>query len=126
MELCYSILTMTVGVYSITAEESDTLDRWQRGDETVRYRRARVLRLSETGWRRPVIADALALHPETLRRATEAFSGGRIEAVTPVPRSGGRPPGHTREVADVAEGLACQEPANVHPQYVVAHKRDRP
>ena len=101
---------MAIRVRSITAEESEVLDRWQRGDDIVRYRRARVLRLSETGWRCPAIAEVLALHPETVRWVIKAFNEGGIEAITPQPRSGGRPPGYTQEVADVAEDLARQEP----------------
>ena len=101
---------MAIRVRSITAEESEVLDRWQRGDDIVRYRRARVLRLSETDWRCPAIAEALALHPETVRWVIKAFNEGGIEAITPQPRSGGRPPGYTQEVADVAEDLARQEP----------------
>ena len=89
MEACYSILTMAIRVRSITAEESEILDRWQRGDDMVRYRRARVLRLSETGWRCPAIAEVLALHPETVRWVIKAFNEGGIEAITPQPRSGG-------------------------------------
>jgi transposase len=101
---------MAIRVRSITAEESEILDCWQRGDDIVRYRRARVLRLSETGWRCPAIAEVLALHPETVRWVIKAFNEGGIEAITPQPRSGGRPPDYTREVADVAEDLARQEP----------------
>ena len=101
---------MAIKVRSITAEESEVLDRWQRGDDIVRYRRARVLRLSETGWRCPAIAEVLARHPETVRWVIKAFNEGGIEAITPQPRSGGRPPGYTQEVADVAEDLARQEP----------------
>jgi transposase len=101
---------MALRVRVITAEESEILDRWQRGDDIVRYRRARVLRLSETDWRCPAIAQVLALHPETVRWVIKAFNEGGIEAITPQPRSGGRPPGYTQEVADVAEDLARQEP----------------
>lgn len=101
---------MAIRVRSITAEESEILDRWQRGDDIIRYRRARVLRLSETGWRCPAIAEVLALHPETVRWVIKSFNEGGIEAITPQPRSGGRPPDYTREVADVAEDLARQEP----------------
>jgi transposase len=104
------MLTMAIRVRSITAEESEILDRWQRGDDLVRYRRARILRLSETGWRCPAIAEVLALHVETVRWTIKAFNEGGIEAITPQPRSGGRPPGYSEEVADVAEDLARQEP----------------
>jgi transposase len=101
---------MAIRVRSITAEESEILGRWQRGDDIVRYRRARVLRLSETDWRCPAIAEVLALHAETVRWVIKAFNEGGIEAITPQPRSGGRPPGYTQEVADVAENLTRQEP----------------
>jgi transposase len=101
---------MAIKVRSITAEESEILDRWQRCDDIVRYRRARVLRLSETGWRCPAIAEILALHVETVRWVIKTFNEGGIEALTPQPRSGGRPPGYTQEIADVAEDLARQGP----------------
>jgi transposase len=101
---------MAIRVRSITAEESEILDRWERGDNIVCYRRARILRLSEADWRCPAIAEVLALHVETVRWTIKAFNEGGIEAITPQPRSGGRPPGYTQEVADVAEDLARQEP----------------
>jgi transposase len=101
---------MAIRVRSITAEESEILDRWERGDNIVCYRRARILRLSEADWRCPAIADVLALHVETVRWTIKAFNEGGIDAITPQPRSGGRPPGYTQEVADVAEDLARQEP----------------
>ena len=101
---------MTIRVRSITAEESEILDRWQRCDDIVRYRRARILRLLETDWRCPAIAAVLALHVETVRWVIKAFNEGGIEAITSQPRSGGRPPGYTQEVADVAKDLVRQEP----------------
>lgn len=94
---------MTIKVRPITHEESETLDRWQRLGDIVRYRRARILRLSEAKWKCPVIAKALGLHVETVRQVIKAFNEGWIPAITPSPRSGGRPPGFTEEVAEVAE-----------------------
>ena len=102
--------TMAIKVRSITAEESEILDRWQRCDDIIRYRRARILRLSETDRRCPAIAEVLALHVETVRWVIKTFNEGGIEAITPQPRSGGRPPGYTQEVADVAKDLARQGP----------------
>lgn len=99
---------MAIRVRSITAEESDILDRWERGDNIVCYRRARILRLSEAGWRCPAIAEVLALHVETVRWTIKTFNRGGIEAITPQPRSGGRPPGYSPEVADIAADLARQ------------------
>ena len=110
MDSWYSMSTMAIKVRSITAEESEILDRWQRCDDIIRYRRARILRLSETDWRCPAIAEVLALHAETVRGGIKAFNEGGIEAITPQPRSGGRPPGYTQEVADVAKDLARQGP----------------
>ena len=101
---------MAIRVRSITAEESEILDRWERGDNIVCYRRARILRLSEADWRCPAIAEVLALHVETVRWTIKTFNEGGIEAITPQPRSGGRPPGYTQEIADAAEDLARQEP----------------
>jgi transposase len=104
------MLTMTIKVRSITDEESEILDGWQRGDDIIRYRRARILRLSDADWRCSAIAEVLALHVETVRWVIKAFNKGGIEAITPQPRSGGRPPGYTQEVADVAMELVRQEP----------------
>ena len=101
---------MTIRVRSITAEESEILNRWQRCDDIIRYRRARILRLSETNRRCPAIAEVLALHVETVRWVIKTFNEGGIEAITPQPRSGGRPPGYSQEVADVAKDLARQGP----------------
>ena len=101
---------MTIRVRPITREESETLDRWQRSDDIVRYRRARILRLSEAKWKCPVIAQALGLHEETVREVITAFNEGGIPAITPRPRSGGRPPSYTEEVAQEAENLVRQAP----------------
>jgi transposase len=101
---------MTIRVRPITCEESETLDRWQRSDDIVRYRRARLLRLSEAKWKCPVIAQALGQHEETVREVITAFNEGGIPAITPRPRSGGRPPSYTEEVAQEAENLARQDP----------------
>ena len=106
----YSVVTMTIKVRPITREESEILDRWQRLDDIVRYRRARILRLSEAEWKCPVIAEALGLHNETVRQVIKAFNEGGISAITPNPRSGGRPSRYTGEVAEVAERLVRQEP----------------
>ena len=101
---------MAIRVRPITREESETLDRWQRLDDIVRYRRARILRLSEARWKCPLIAQALGLHEETVRAIITAFNEGGIPAITPKPRSGGRPPSYTEEVAREAENLARQDP----------------
>lgn len=101
---------MTIKVRTITAEESAILDRWQRSDDVVRYRRARILRLSHARWKCPAIAEALALHAETVRDVIRAFNEGGVPAITPDPRSGGRPSGYIEEVAQVAEELVRQEP----------------
>ena len=53
---------MTIKVRTIRAKESETLDHWQRADNVVGYRRARVLRLSEAGWKCPAIAEVLGVH----------------------------------------------------------------
>jgi transposase len=101
---------MTIKVRPITTEESGILDRWQRSDDVIRYRRARILRLSEAKWKCLAIAEALALHAETVRDVIKAFNEGGIPAITPDPRSGGRPPTYTQKVAESAEDLARQEP----------------
>jgi transposase len=101
---------MAIKVRPITPKESQVLDHWQRSDDITRYRRARTLRLSEAKWKCQTIAKALGLHIETVRLIIKAFNEGGIPAITPRPRSGGRPPGYTEEVAEVAEELVRREP----------------
>ena len=81
---------MTIRVRTITAKESETVDKWQRCDNVVGYRRARMLRLSECGWQCADIANALEVHVETVRQLIKDFNKGGIDAIVPRPRSGGR------------------------------------
>lgn len=81
---------MALYVRPITEEESETLEHWQRADNVVGYRRARIVRLSAAGWTCPRIGEALGLHAETVRAAVQAFNEGDLEALTPLPRAGGR------------------------------------
>jgi transposase len=102
---------MAIKIRPITPEESEILDRWQRSDDIVRYRRGRILRLSEENWRCPAIAEALGLRVETVRLTIKSFNEGGIPAITPRPRSGGRPARlSTPEVAETAEDLVRQAP----------------
>jgi len=80
---------MTIRIRSITTEESTTLDKWQRSDDVVRYRRARMLRLAEQGWQSGAIAQVLGLHVETVRQVLKDFNEGGVIALAPRPRSGG-------------------------------------
>ena len=82
---------MTIKVRPITAQESETLEHWQRSDNVVGYRRARILRLSEAGWKCEAIAGVLGLHIETVRETIKEFNEGGVTAIAPQPRSGGRP-----------------------------------
>jgi len=82
---------MTLYVRTITPEESDVLDHWQRADNVVGYRHARIVRLSAQGWQAAEVADALGLHVESVRQTIKDFNKGGIPAITPRPRSGGRP-----------------------------------
>jgi transposase len=82
---------MAIKIRAITFQELETLERWQRSDDIVRYRRARILRLSEANWKCPAIAEALGLHVETVRQTIKDFNKGGIAAIAPRPRSGGRP-----------------------------------
>jgi len=82
---------MTLYVRKIRPDESEILDHWQRADSVVRYRRARIVRLSANGWKAADIADVLALHVEIVRQTIKDFNKGGISAITPRPRSGGRP-----------------------------------
>lgn len=81
---------MAITVRAITPQESQVLDRWQRQDDVVGYRRARILRLSEAHWRCPAIAEVLGLHVETVRQIIKDFNEGGVPAIAPRPRSGGR------------------------------------
>lgn len=101
---------MAIRVRPITQEQREILDRWERSDDVVRYRRARILRLSVARWKCAAIAEALALHVETVRTIIKAFNEGGIPAITPEPRSGGRPPRYSAKVADVAEDLVREGP----------------
>jgi len=101
---------MAIKVRAITSQESEILDRWQRLDDVVRYRRARMLRLSEANWKCPAIAQVLGLHVETVRQTIKDFNQGGVATIAPRPRSGGRRPVYTKEVAQAAEDLARQGP----------------
>jgi transposase len=81
---------MTIRLRTITEKESETLDRWQRRDNVVGYRRARILRLAERNWTCEAIADVLGVHIETVRQVIKDFNKGGIDAIAPRPRSGGR------------------------------------
>ncbi len=81
---------MTIKTRPITPEESDALNHWQRADNVVGYRRARILRLSEAGWKCTAIAEVLGLHIDTIRQTINEFNEGGIPAIAPRPRSGGR------------------------------------
>ena len=80
---------MTIKVRPITPQESETLDHWQRADNVVGYRRSRILRLSEAGWKCADIAGVLGLHVETVRLTIKDFNKGGIPVIAPRPRSGG-------------------------------------
>jgi transposase len=103
---------MTIRIRPINTEEREILGHWERADDVVRYRRARVLLLSEDCWKCARIAEALGLHVETVRSIVKAFNEGGIDAVTPQPRSGGRPPTYPPQVAEAAEDLTRQEPTS--------------
>lgn len=80
---------MTIKVRTLTEAERETLLNWQRSDHVIRYRRARMLFLSEKGWKCPEIAEVLGIHAETVRDTVQQFNEGGLEAITPRPRSGG-------------------------------------
>ena len=86
----YHGATMTIRIRTITNKESETLDRWQRCDSVVGYRRARMLRLAQQNWQSEAIADVLGVHVETVRQVIKDFTKGGIDAIAPRPRSGGR------------------------------------
>ena len=82
--------TMTIRIRAITTEESATLDKWQRCDNVVGYRRARMLRLAQQNWQSEAIAEVLGVHVETVRQVIKDFTKGGIDAIAPRLRSGGR------------------------------------
>ena len=84
------MVIMTIRIRLITEQESEVLERWQRLDDIVRYRRARMLRLAEANWKCVAIAEALGLHVATVRQTIKDFNKGGIAALAPRPRSGGR------------------------------------
>ncbi len=86
----YPYVTMTIRARTITGEESEVLDNWQRSDSVVGFRRARMLRLSEAGWKSADIAQALGVHVETVRQTIKDFNEGGVPSIAPRPRSGGR------------------------------------
>ena len=81
---------MTIRIRAITSQESEMLDQWQRCDNVVGYRRARMLRLAECNWKSETIADVLGVHVETVRQVLKDFNQGGIDVIAPRPRSGGR------------------------------------
>lgn len=81
---------MTLCVRKITLNESKVLDRWQRADHVVCYRRARIVRLSADGRKAPDIAKVLGLHVEVVRQTIKDCNQGGLPAITSRPRSGGR------------------------------------
>ena len=101
---------MTLYVHSITSEESEILDHWERADSVVGYRRARILRLSEAGWKCEQIANVLGTHVETVRQTIKDFNEGGIPAIAPRPRSGGSQPVYTDDVGEAVETLVRQQP----------------
>ncbi len=86
----YHVPTMTIQIRTITSKESEILGKWQRCDDVVGYRRARMLRLAQQNWQSEAIADVLGVHVETVRQVIKDFNKGGIDAIAPRPRSGGR------------------------------------
>jgi transposase len=84
------MIRMTIKIRSISQEESEIVNHWQRSDDVVGYRRARILRLSESGWKCADIANVLGIHIETVRQVIKNFNEGGISALVPQPRAGGR------------------------------------
>jgi hypothetical protein len=74
--------TMAISVRSITAEQTEILDRRERGDTVACYRRARIVRISEADWPCRASAEALALHVESARWTIKTSNRGGIESIT--------------------------------------------
>ncbi len=81
---------MTIKVRTLTPDEVEILDHWQRADDAVSCRRARILRLSTAGWSCSAIAEAPGIHVETVRSTIKAFNEAGIIAIAPRPRLRGR------------------------------------
>ena len=80
---------MTIKIRTITSEESQVLVHWQRADNVVGYRRARILRLAQANWQCADIASVLGVHVDTVRQTIARFNEGGVPAIAPQPRSGG-------------------------------------
>lgn len=104
---------MTIKVRTLTEAERETLLQWQRSDNVIRYRRARMLFLSAKGWKSPEIGDVLGIHAETVRDTIQQFNEGGLEAITPRPRSGGPQGGKLSEEmrSQVEESIHAGPPA---------------
>jgi transposase len=104
---------MTIKVRTLMDAEREALMHWQRSDSVVRYRRARILFLSEEDWKCPEIADVLGIHAETVRDTIQRFNEGGVEAINPRPRSGGSQRGKLSEEmrSQVEESIHAGPPA---------------
>jgi transposase len=104
---------MTIKVRTLTQAERETLLHWQRSDHVIRYRRARMLFLSEKGWQCAAIAEVLGMHAETVRDTVQQFNEGGVAAITPRPRSGGPQGGKLSEEmrSQVEESIHAGPPA---------------
>ena len=107
---------MAIKVRTLTETERKTLRGWQRSDSVVRYRRARIIFLSEMDWKCPAIAEVLGTHAETVRNAIQQFNEGGVNAITPRPRSGGPQGGKLTEEmrTEVEEHIHAGPPADQH------------
>ena len=98
---------MTIKIRALSTQEQLTLALWQCGDDVVRYRHARVLLLACQGWLCERITEPLGLHVDTIRAFINVSNDGGLEAVTPKPRSGDRPPTHGAEAGGGGGGSAA-------------------
>ena len=69
---------MIIKVRTLTEVERETLLRWQRSDNVIRYRRARMLFLSGKDWKCPEIGEVLGIHTETVRDTIQQFNEGGL------------------------------------------------
>ena len=86
-------------VRSLNAAEHAAVNKALRCSNTITHRRARIMVLSGAGQRVAEIAQAVGMHPESVRRVIRRVNAGDLMAVLyPKPEQSGRPPTFGPEV----------------------------
>ncbi len=74
----------------LTDDEREQLRRWQRGEDKVKFLRARIVLLAETTPNAAVIARAIGVHVQTVRDLARTFRTQGMAGLEPRPRTGRR------------------------------------